>query len=101
MKRIIYAVLAGAVFAVLLVAQEKPKPAAPSIPDATKIHYYKALSEFLNAQAQAKQATDAVAQKQQALQAAVGDISKVCGEKYEPFEDKGELICRVKPEVKK
>jgi hypothetical protein len=82
-KRILFFILAGAVFALLLVA-ETP---APAIPDAMKLKFFEAQAALQRAQAEYQQA--------------VTQLNTVCGQNFQPQLSKtGDLECVPKPKAK-
>ena len=88
----------GALCAMLCVAavaeEKKPEP-VPAITDAHR-------AQFFKAQLQVNQAQAAMTAAQQTMQAAVTDLPKDCGEKFQPQMDPaGDPVCVAKPEPAK
>lgn len=74
----------------------------PIIKDVLKARFWKAQAEFTEAQQAAQLATQTAQQKQVALQAAMAEMQKSCGDKFDLKPDaNNDPVCIAKPEEKK
>ena len=92
----------AAVFIMAMGAQTAKPATAPMKPpvltDAQKAAFFKAQAQTLQAGAEAQRAQQVAQQKAAALQAVIAEVSKACGDKYQPsLDNTGDLVCVVKP----
>lgn len=97
--RLTIAAALGMALGFLMAAQ--PAPSAPIIKDSLKAKFWKAQAEFTQAQQAAQQATQTAQQKQVQLQAAMAEMEKSCGARFDLKPDaNNDPICVEKPKAK-